>query len=88
MALLIIDPAFQPEMAKLGLNSFEALQELFAQNLPKPLTPALSPSDGERVAEGRVKGLLFRSRNYFGNRSKLGDLEANMDNRGEDSVGR
>ena len=57
MALLIIDPAFQPEMAKLGLNSFEALQELFAQNLPKPLTPALSPSDGERVAEGRVRGI-------------------------------
>jgi hypothetical protein len=23
----------------------------------RPLTPALSPSDGERVAEGRVRGV-------------------------------
>ncbi len=25
-----------------------------------PLTPALSPSDGERVAAGRVRGIRFR----------------------------
>jgi ribosomal protein L37AE/L43A len=28
-------------------------------------TPALSPSDGERVAEGRVRGFGFRSGSNF-----------------------
>ena len=30
--------------------------------MSRPLTPALSPSDGERVSEGRVRGIRGRSR--------------------------
>jgi hypothetical protein len=29
--------------------------------MQKPLTPSLSPSNGERVAEGRVRGWLGQS---------------------------
>jgi hypothetical protein len=32
------------------------LREKIVKSRKKPLTPSLSPSDGERVAEGRVRG--------------------------------
>jgi anhydro-N-acetylmuramic acid kinase len=35
------------------------LVRMLREKLDRPLTPALSPSDGKRVAEGRVKGLPF-----------------------------
>ena len=46
----------------------------------KPLTPSLSPSDGERVAAGRVRGLMVSFRK-FGLATVLG-LARNQHERG------
>ncbi len=64
MALLIIDPSFQPEMAKLGLLSFAAIQKFFATppelergQLGRPAGETPAPQSKDRVAEGRVRGM-------------------------------
>src|ERR1017187_6896099 len=43
-----------------------------------PLTPSLSPSDGERVAEGRVRGLSANTPSVIGNWSNNEDWPARL----------
>jgi hypothetical protein len=45
--------------------------EDFGFDFINPLTPSLSPSDGERVAEGRVWGSRLSSGNYLGDHSRF-----------------
>jgi len=57
-SLLLVAQFGSMEPSRLGRNSVHAPFESCANRTPKPPHPALSPSDGERVAEGRVRGCL------------------------------